>query len=163
MLEVKVLIRKATIEDLKDILRLNRNLFLKEYREFDRTLNINWTHSKEGKKLLRNVIVKKDNFCEVIQDKNRIVGYLNGGIAKRSPWHKEARYAYLGSIFIEKKFRRRGLGTKLINDFINWCKRNKFDYIDVTASAQNIFGQNFYRKAGFNDYDLILEKRLTKN
>jgi len=122
---------------------------------------LGWTYSKEGKKFFRDVIIKKDNFIEVVENKNGIVGYLNGGMAKRIPWREEARYAFLGSVFIDKKFRAKGLGTKLTKDFINWCKGNNVDYLSVMASAQNNLGINFYRKAGFKDYDLTLQIKLS--
>ncbi|MFH1714120.1 MAG: GNAT family N-acetyltransferase [Candidatus Nealsonbacteria bacterium] len=160
MSDSKILIRKATIKDLKDVLKLNRALFLKEYREFDKTLNTKWTYSKEGKKFFRDVILKKDNFCEVVEDKNKIIGYLNGGVKKIIPWHKKAKYAYLGSIFVKEKFRNRGLGSKLTKDFISWCKKNKFDYISVSSSVQNALGHKFYRKLKFKDRDLELQKKI---
>ncbi|MDO8503547.1 MAG: GNAT family N-acetyltransferase [bacterium] len=164
MAEIKILkdpiIRKAAINDLKDILRLNHELFLEEDREFDQTQDIKWTLGKKGKKFFRDVIIKKDNFCEVIGNKNKIIGYLNGGMAKKILWRKEARYAYLGSIFIEKKFRQAGLGTQLVENFINWCRKNRVDYLSVTAFAQNNFGIKFYKKFGFKDYDLTLQKKI---
>ncbi len=45
------LIRKANLKDLKEILRLNFDLFKKEYREFDKSLDLKWTYSREGKEV----------------------------------------------------------------------------------------------------------------
>jgi hypothetical protein len=36
--------RKATIKDLKKIQELNLMLFEKEYDEYDKTLNVDWTY-----------------------------------------------------------------------------------------------------------------------
>jgi len=155
------LFRKAKIKDLRDILRLNFELFKKEYREFDKSLNLNWTY-KEGKKYFRNRIVKKDGFVEVIENKERIIGYLCGGITKRLFFRKKAKYAELENMLIGKKFRGKGLGTKLTRDFINWCKKSKVDYIIVVASAQNKPTHKFYRKCGFKDYDLTLQLKIKK-
>ena len=52
------IIRKADIKDLKDILKLNFELFKKEYQEFDKSLNLNWPY-REGKNYFRNRIIKK--------------------------------------------------------------------------------------------------------
>lgn len=155
-----IVFRWATIKDLEDILRLNRELFLEEYKKFDKTLDINWTFGKEGRKFFKNTIIKKDNFCEVAENKNKTVGYLNGGVAKITPWRKRAKYAYLGSIFIEKKFRDRGIGTKLVKDFIDWCKRKKINFLSVAVSAGNNLGINFYKRRGFKEYDLTLEMKI---
>lgn len=149
--------RKATIKDLKDVLRLNSELFKKEYREFDKTQNLDWTYSKEGRKFFRKKMAEKDSFVWVAENRGKIIGYLSGGAAKRIPWRKRARYAYLGSIFIEKKFRDKGLGAGLVKNFIDWCKEKRVNYVSVTASAKNKSAIDFYRHSRFKDYDLVLE------
>ena len=153
--------RKANLKDLKDILRLNFELFQKEYREFDKSLNLNWTH-REGKKYFKNRIIKKDGFIEVVENKGKIVGYLCGGVTEGLPFRKKARCAELENMLIEEKFRGKGLGAKLTKDFINWCKKNKVNYISVRTSIQNKPACDFYRSSGFKDYDLVLELKIVK-
>ena len=153
------LIRKAKTKDLKDILRLNFELFKKEHREFDKSLNLNWTY-KEGKKYFKDRIIKKDGFVEVAEYKGIIIGYLCGGITKGLFYRKKAKYAELGDMLIENKLRGKGLGTKLTNNFINWCKNNKVDYLSATASIKNKSTINFYKKLKFKEYNLTLENKL---
>ena len=43
-MENDILIRKADSKDLEDILRLNYDLFKKEYKEYDNSLNLEWTY-----------------------------------------------------------------------------------------------------------------------
>jgi len=64
--------------------------------------------------------------------------------------------------YTKKKFRGKGLGSKLTKDFIDWCKKNKVNYISVTASNQNKSALNFYRNSGFKDYELTLEMILNQ-
>lgn len=156
------IIRKADIKDLKDILELNYKLFRREYKEFDKSLNLNWTHSKEGKKYFRDRIIKKDGFVKVVEYKRRIIGYLCGGISERLFYRKKAKYAEIDNMLIEKKFRGRNLGTKLTRDFISWCKENKIDYISVTGFAKNKLALNFYKRFGFKEYNLTLELKPRK-
>lgn len=153
------IIRKAQIRDLKDILRLNFKLFKKEYRGFDKSLDLNWTYGN-GKKYFRDKIVKKDSFVEVVENKGEIIGYLCGGITRGLFYRKKVKYAEMGDILIEKKFRGSGLGTKLTRDFINWCKKNKVDYISATASVKNKSAINFYKNLGFGEYNLTLERQI---
>lgn len=155
------IIRKAEIRDLKDILRLNFELFKKEYREFDKSLNLNWTY-KEGKKYFKDRIIKKDGFVEVVEYKGIIIGYLCGGITKGLFYRKKAKYAELGDMLIENKFRGKGLGTKLTSNFINWCKNNKVDYISATAFAKNKSAIDFYKNLRFEEYNLTLEREFIK-
>lgn len=152
--------RKATTKDLKDTLRLNSELCKKEYREFDKTQNLDWTYGKEGRKFFREKIIKKNSFVWVAEKRRKVIGYLSGGMAKRIPWRKKAQYAYLGSIFIEKEFRERGLGAALVKNFIDWCKKKRVNYISVATLAKNKSAIDFYRHSGFRDYDLVLELKI---
>lgn len=153
-------IRKANIKDLKEILRLNLELFNKEHREFGKNINLKWTHSKAGRKHFKEKITEKDGFVEVVETNGKVIGYLCGGISKKLSFGKKAKYAELQSIFLEKKFRGKGLGSKLIKNFINWCKKKKVNYISLTVSVKNIITLTLYRKLGFKDEALILEKKL---
>lgn len=154
------LIKKADIKDFNDIIRLNTELFKNEYRRFDKTLNLKWTRSKSGKNYFKEQITKKDSLCLVIESKKRIVGYLCGGLSIRAFYREKARCAELENMFVDKRFRNKGLGVKLVHRFINWCKQKNVNYISVTASVKNKQASKFYINLGFKDYDLILERRI---
>ncbi|MDD5032558.1 MAG: GNAT family N-acetyltransferase [Candidatus Pacebacteria bacterium] len=156
-----IIFRKAEIKDLKDILKLNFELFKKEHKKFDKSLNLEWTY-KNGRKYFKDRVTKKDGFVEVVKNNDKTVGYLCGGISEFLPYRKRARYAELENMFIAKEFRGKNLGAKLTKDFINWCKKSKIDYISVRASSLNKPALGFYRILGFKDYDTILEMRLLK-
>jgi len=65
--------------------------------------------------------------------------------------------AELDNMFVLKEFRGKGIGTKLISSFLDWCKHSKYDRVCVSASAQNTNAIKFYRKFGFKDYVTTLE------
>ncbi len=152
--------RKATIKDLDDILRLNFDLFKKEYKEFDKSLDMNWTYSKEGKEYFKDRITRKGGFVEILEYNGKTIGYLAGGLVEKMDYRIDAKYAEAENMLIEKKYRGQGLGFKLMKNFINWCKENKVNYISLTASADNKYAIEFYRSMGFKDYNLTLEKKL---
>lgn len=155
-------IRKASAEDLKDILRLNLDLFKKEHREYSRSLNLKWTCA-EGKKYFTERIRKGDGFVEVVDVGGRIIGYLCGGISKKNSCWIKAKYAELENMFIESGFRNKGIGAKLARNFINWCKDRNVSYIAVAAFVKNRQGVNFYKKLGFKEYIMTLEMVVKKN
>ncbi|MCK4355230.1 GNAT family N-acetyltransferase [Candidatus Parcubacteria bacterium] len=157
-------IRKANIKDLEHILRLYHELLKEEFKKFDKSLNPNWAYSKLTKKYFQERITKKNGFIEVVENNKKIIGYLCGGISEQSfyLYRQKAKYARLDEMLIDKKFRGKNLGTKLVKDFVKWCEKNKVDYISVTASVGNKKSLNFYRKLGFKDYDLTLEMKMKK-
>ena len=155
-------IRKATIRDLEDILNLRFAIFKREHKEYDKSLNTKWAYDPRGKKQFRKEIIRKDGFIKVIEVNNKLVGYFWGDIRKRMFYRKKAKYAAVETMFIEKKYRRKGLGNILLKDFLNWCKKNKVDYISASAYSKNKLALKFYKRAGFKDYTVTLEKKLSK-
>jgi GNAT superfamily N-acetyltransferase len=154
--------RKAEIKDLEGILELNFKLFKREYKNFDESLDLNWTY--KNKSYFKNRIVENDGFVKIIENKNKIIGYLCGGVrpSEGLDYRKKANYAELENMLIEKRFRGKGLGTKLTKDFVSWCKKNKIDCLSVTASAKNKPTIDFYKKLGFKAYDLTLEMNINR-
>lgn len=154
----KIVIRKATGKDLDDVLRLNLDLFKKEYKEYDKKLDLKWTYDRKGKTYFKKRIAGKDGFVIIAESKGKIIGYLCGS-ARNCPYDYRIipKYAELENMIVDKEFRGKGIGEKLTKKFLEWCKLKKADCISVNASIQNEKGINFYRKMGFKDYSLTLE------
>ncbi|NYZ79712.1 GNAT family N-acetyltransferase [Candidatus Micrarchaeota archaeon] len=154
-----MIIRKATVRDLEDIQRLNLRLFEKEHREFDSTLDYKGTFGKESTGYLRKRI-EKNGLVLVAEDNKKIVGYLVGDRAETKSYRKTGSICELENMMILEQYRNMKIGTKLVEEFLGWAKEKRFERIKVTASAQNKEGINFYRKLGFTDYNITLEKKL---
>ena len=156
-----VKIKPATLKNLKDIQKLNLILFKKEHKEFDNTLNCKWTFGKDGEDYFKKRITKNDGCVLIAFVNDKIVGYLAGGFNKKSSVRVlPKKFARLENMFVLDKFRGQGIGTKLFQAFVDWCQSKGVGRLRVVASAQNTKGINFYKKNGFIDYDLILEKDL---
>lgn len=157
---MKINIRLATIHNLKAIQKLNLMLFKKENKEFDNTLNCKWTFSKDGEDYFKKRLTKNDSCVLAAYVNDKIVGYLAGGLNKKSSTRVLSKFARLESMFVLDEFRGQGIGTKLFQAFADWCRSKGVGRLRVVAYPQNKKGINFYKKNGFVDYDLILEKDL---
>lgn len=153
-----IIIREASNKDLSGILSLNLDLFKKEFKEFDKSLDIKWTNSKDGRNYFSKKITNKDSFVAVATYNDEVVGYICCGI-HRSPI-QIIKKAELENMMISEEFRGKKIGSKLAKEFFKWCKAKNIKNITVTASAKNLSGIRFYKKLGFNDYDLTLEKKI---
>lgn len=154
----EIIVRKSTSNDLEDILRLNLDLFKKEHKEYDKKLDLKWTYGKIGKSYFQKRASGKEGFCVVAEVEGEVVGYLCGSV-RDCPYDYRLipKYAELENMIVDKKFRGGGIGKKLTEEFLKWCKSKKADSVSVNASIQNEKGINFYRKMGFRDYSLTLE------
>lgn len=154
------IIKNAAINDLQKIQELNLKLFEKEHKEYDSLLNLDWTFGKVGTKYYQDRISKDDGCVLVAIVDNKIVGYLCGGLKKAEEYRNLPIVAELENTFVLDEFRSKGIGKKLYNEFINWCKTKNVGKIRVEASVQNELAIKFYRNNNFKDYTLILEADL---
>lgn len=155
---MKVKIQFATTQNLKDIQDLNHQLCIKENKEFDPTINPDYPIQKSGEKYFKDRI-KNDCALIAIVD-NKIVGYLIGAISEIEDYRNISKIAEAENMFVLEDYRKLGIGKKLLQEFTKWCKSKKAKRIKAIASAQNIRAIEFYHREGFEDYDLVLEKKL---
>jgi len=153
-------IRRAAAEDLDDILRLNFELFKKEHKEYDPNLNMDWTYGL-GTDIFKKSINNDDYFAMIARSGGKTIGYLRGSLHQE--FWKTGRGAELDSLFVDENYRNNGIGKELVGAFLEWCKTKKVDYAVVRASARNHLGITFYRQSGFQDYDVVLENKLSKS
>jgi ribosomal protein S18 acetylase RimI-like enzyme len=72
--------------------------------------------------------------------------------------------AYITSISIVEKYQAKGLGIMLINDSIDFAKKNNFRKIQLEVSKINTNAIGFYRKQQFNIVDCsFLSFYMVKN
>ena len=152
-------IRKATIEDLKDIQRLD-GLLDKESYKLDKTTNIKWSVSKEAVKYYKKAI-KNSRFLVLLSKKeSKIIGYLVAEKKKDPGWRKDVKLTYLEGIFIEKPYRNKGIGQKMLFELTKWAKKENSNRIQLDALTKNKRAIKFYNKLGFFDYEILLEKKI---
>ena len=92
---MELTIREAAIEDLESILELNRKLFEYEYENHDKSLDLGWPFSEEGKEYFKKRILGKDSLVILAILKGEVVGYLCSGITKAESFRKVGKVAKL--------------------------------------------------------------------
>lgn len=150
-------IRKALINDLDVIRGLNNELFKLEKENYDPTLVNNWPLSEEGKEYFEDLI--NNHYVIVAIINNEIVGYLAGSINEKGSY-EEIQYGELNNMLIKDTYRGYGIGKQLINNFKEYCKSKGINNIKVVASCKNKGAINFYRKNGFEDFDITLTMEI---
>jgi len=154
-------VRKATVDDLAEIQELNRLLFKKEKEEFDDLLDMDWTSGKEGTDYFRKRLTSADACGFIATIDGKTAGYLVGGLTMFEKYRKmPGKVAELENMFIHREHRRSGVGTRLWEEFLAWCKSKDVKMIRVCASAENIPAVSFYKRCGLKDYATILEMEL---
>ena len=152
-----ILIRRATINDLQVIQKLNNSLFELEKENYDSTIVRGWPLSIDGKNYFEDLI--KNNYVILAVLDDLIIGYLAGTINEKGSY-EEIQYGEINNMFINDNYRGYGIGKKLVDSFKTYCKDNNIFNLKVTASFKNKNAIEFYRRNDFEEFDLTLTAKI---
>ena len=157
---LRLRIRKARVEDLPHILRLERAL-VRHDQQFDPTLDPRWSSRVAGHAFFRDRIRGPDGAVWVAEEDGRLVGYLAGGRCEAEDYRRVPPMAEVDCMFVLRSRRGRGIGERLLRRFLSWCADREVGRVRVVACAGNDQAIAFYRRMGFVPYDLVLERDLS--
>jgi ribosomal-protein-alanine N-acetyltransferase len=84
----------------------------------------------------------------VAEQGGEIVGFL---IAKREP----RKVLHIVTIDVVESWRRRGVGSVLIDAAEQWARDSKLDLIGLETAEDNLAAQRFYSKRGYRKVDKV--------
>lgn len=113
-----------------------RNLIRRNLHKYNRN-NCDWIlkNSKETPSE-----IKYHNIA--IYDENKLVGGSSGYIA----W----QWYFLDEFWIDEKYRKKGIGTKIINTVENYAIKNNL--LGLRVETWDFQAKDFYEKMGYNVY-----------
>lgn len=128
------MIRLASFNDAEQLLVLNEQFNGKGETTLEKIKNFLSNNSQE-------III-------VAQEENLLVGFVCVQI-KRSFCYSDV-YAEITEVFVEEKFRRKGLASKMITFAENYCRENyKLNSFELLTGKENTPAQKLYRSIGY--------------
>lgn len=70
------------------------------------------------------------------------------------------RKSFISTIGVQKKFKKKGIGKKLLREAISISKKQKMDKISLEVNVENRYAVNFYEKNGFRTSKIFKKKDL---
>jgi ribosomal protein S18 acetylase RimI-like enzyme len=155
----------ADLADLPRIQDLNLMLFKREKELFDETVSLNWTKGLHGTRYFHKVITSDKGFAAVARlnhsNDDAIIGYIAGCILKwKNPTRTISGQAELENMYVVRQYRRKGIGTSLVKEFIKWVKSKKIKNIRMGVYAANQQAKGFYKSLGFKDRMSLMETNI---
>ena len=150
-------IRTATIRDVDKVIELSSQLCINEHKYYDNTVDINFAQNNQ--KFFKDCISNEDFLTLVAVIEDNIVGFLIGSISETEVYRNFDKIAEIYSMLVNPEYRSKGIGNKLVKNFLQWSK-DRVKRAKVVVSAPNKRGIEFYRKAGFNEHEIVLERNL---
>ena len=139
------LIRLANENDCDDLSKLKQQVWSETYRGiYNDEIIDNFDYQKNSEKFL-NIINNPLIDLYVVEDNNRIVGYMDCG----SPYRPYKEYNQeIGLLYLLKEYQKNGIGKELFNIAVNKIKNNGYNEFFVCCNKYNTNAQKFYRKMG---------------
>ena len=119
-------IRRFRDEDLESL-----NILLKEVYDKER----------KGKTLDNNI-----ELVAVVDKK--VVGYLI--LNKLYDVVCGIYYGHINFYCVLEKYRNKKIGTKLLEEVFNICKKEDIKYLELTSNSSRVAAHHLYKKLGFN-------------
>ena len=146
------MIRKCTLEDKKDWVRLNKQFIEYEYKD-ENVWNspLKFGNLEEDFELILN---DTSTILFTIIEKEKMIGFMNIQCFY-SIW-SHGKVFFLDDFFIEESFRGRGYGEKALKSLQEYAKKGGIKRIQLMAENTNPKAIEFYRKHKFNEQEIHL-------
>jgi len=118
------------------------------------------TALSEGREFIKEHIGPKDRLCIVAESGGTAVGFLVATLRRRSPTFGGWRYGHVYDAYVKGPFRRRGVGTKLVEEAFRWFRRHGVRRVQLQVRARNVAGLRFWKDLKFDDLAKTLERRV---
>ena len=145
-------IRKATIKDLSIILRFQEKSF-GEMKKYVKGI------TKKGKLFvylkseIKKILISPKGYFTIAEVNGQPVGCGFARIERfNGDWSKYKKRGHLGLLFVEKKFRRKGIAEAIQDERIRWLKSKGVKFVYNRIFAGNRPSLKMKEKKGFKPY-----------
>ena len=148
-----VLIRECTVQDIEDILQLDR--------QWDQE-NIAFEFIDVSREEFIADLERFQPYFLVATSDEEIVGYINGSVRLSqgvAVIPEQEQYLEIENIYVKPAFRNRQIGSKLMDRLLEVAAQNGIEkFVVATVSKDMDKVLNFYRRYGFKPWYVQLVK-----
>jgi len=154
------LIRPAKIKDLPEVIKMRIELG-KYFEKIDNCLKMENNGEKFFNRFFKGFIYSKKKKLLVAEVGDKLIGFGCASLMKKDPIYYIKKYAHINQMYIDERFRRKGIAGEMLKVFYKWFKQNKIKYIELSVLCANAIGRNAWAKYGFEDF-LIRKRKILK-
>jgi GNAT superfamily N-acetyltransferase len=155
-----VTVTEATLDRIPDLVSSVDGLFAEDAGRHDPGMDLDWPR-REGVAYYAGLLGNETALC-LLADSGGPAGHLIGRITS-SDLRPGGVTAVLESLRVAPAFRRAGVGSALLAEFLAWARRKHANRLKVTAFAANDAAIAFYRRHGFEPFELTLSRPMGRN
>lgn len=152
-------IRKAKLKDLDLLMEFQRKLVDEEMR-ITRKLEIKKPLAYPESEV-REIILSKNSCAFVAEHNGKPIGCGFVRLEKLADyWYKHQKAGYLGMLFVEKPYRRKGIAAKLQDERMRWLRSKGIRLCFNTILSGNEPSMKMQKKRGFKPYSMKMYKMI---
>jgi len=136
MIRMEVLYRLATISDYDQMYNLWKNI---------EGIGLSDSDTKEN---IEKFLNKNQGLNYICEEEGKIIGTILCG--------EDGRRGYLYHLAVDKDYRRKGIGTKLVNLVFDNLKKKGIIKCHLFVFYENELGKTFWEKTGWSKRDELL-------
>lgn len=134
----------------------------KEFMDFHRDIDPFFTRSEDAHisfgKYLEEAVKSEKTHILVAVDNAAVVAYSISEICERPPVFQDRTYGVISDLAVTSDYQRKGIGTTMLQDILQWFESHHIDRIELRVVAGNEVASSFWKKHGFQEYMRILYK-----
>lgn len=154
---MNVTIQKAKQEDWEIVQQLNFQVFEHD-AEFDDDLDLGRPFSPEGILYYKNLTNGTNGTCFIAYVSGNPVGYC--ALSVKDFGYRKSKYVEVENIGVDPSYRSKGIGQQLLQEAEAWAKKENATRLFVSAYWKNQGALRFYKKNGFTEIGVELDKIL---
>ncbi len=147
-------IRQATVGDIGGLAASSAALFAEDGAARDSLRNAGWPEA-HGARWCTELIEDPNALVLIAVAGEAVVGHLIASFAPASAMWIAPR-AEIVSVFVGAPWRRKAVGGRFVNEFVDWAKSRGAGRLTVTAYVSNTDAASFYRGHGFEPLSVHL-------
>ncbi len=151
-------LRQAKPDEVRGIQDLNDLVFADNVK-YDPDLDPGWAQSDKGRKYFTDRLSDPTAYFVVAEEGGRLVGYANAQPIKEFEY-REHKYVEIDNLGVIPEYRRQGIASKLLDECLSWAKGEGYEKVYLQSYAKNTGAREFYKKLGYHEIDIGLEKDL---
>jgi aminoglycoside 6'-N-acetyltransferase I len=100
-------------------------------------------------------------YCRLIKsDADEVMGMLEISYRNIVDGCISSPVPYIEGLYLYPQYRNNGYGTEILKMIITWCKEQGYTELATDAQIINTDAHRFYKSAGFEETDRVVEFRL---
>ncbi len=127
---------------------------IQDERKYDQTIDSSFI----VKDYFKNMINSEDNILLCYRENETVIGYIF-----LKPIINDSQKGYLvDGLFVEEKYRNKGIAKELINKSLNILNEKKIDFVEINVMYKNELAMKLYKEFGFEEFKVSMRKNISK-